>query len=218
MGIKLSPHSAEIETNPKRIKELEIRHWSKIFGRGFALDVQAAANYLARWAVKFKWRGKLRAPEDADYEKLLEGLVSTAPGPDGIPYHCWHVFGPWSHWNLWHLGCALSSGLRIPLSLNSSVAVFPPKGSHPEDTQLVAREASSTRPLMLKQSGLETSHGNCEPPHRAHHFLLGSSDAKWFRPRPPAGREHCRHGRLHEPAMDSADIPRTTKKATTPTT
>ena len=91
--------------------------------------------------------------------RFLCFATSTAPGPDGLPYAAWAQAGPAAATTLWFMLGWHASGLQPPLVFNQSALVFPPKGTHEADEELVAREPENTRPISLKNTDSKTVTG-----------------------------------------------------------
>ena len=90
-------------------------------------------------------------------EQFLEVLnhpKTSAPGPDGLPYHALHVAAGLCAPLLHSLACELSQNFRdsIP-EFNDANMVFIPKGDMAEDTPTsVSRAPSRTRPTTLSKT------------------------------------------------------------------
>lgn len=145
-----------IVTSPEEQNSVLREHWSPVFTKK-PHDLQAAEELVA--SVPRPPPPLLPFPSSDDIMRFLCFATSTAPGPDGLPYAAWAQAGPAAATTLWFMLGWHASGLQPPLVFNQSALVFPPKGTHEADEELVAREPENTRPISLKNTDSKTVTG-----------------------------------------------------------
>ena len=100
------------------------------------VDLALASDVLSRWATPLKW-DLAKNIDSSSYVTFLNKVSHSAPGPDGIPYASGRAAGTLAADALWEFGIWVKMGNRPFISFHDSLMVFPPKGSKPEDLDLV---------------------------------------------------------------------------------
>ena len=138
-----------IASDPQDALELMNVFWSAVFSKK-KIDKRAAKAFVRQFGVRLpsiEWLLTFK-----EFGELLDSVVHSAPGPDGIPFACWkHAPTSLKH-NLYAAYVALLSGSGVPDDFNIAFMIFLPKGSHTEDNGLVARSPEDTRPLSLSNT------------------------------------------------------------------
>ena len=140
-------------------KAQEIRnHWGTVFDEK-TIDIEKARRFANKFCTKLNFqKAKIRTPENID--TFLSKTKHSAPGPDGIPYKCWHATGPKGHRTLHRALLWTYDGKEPADDFNHQMGIFAPKGSLDQDSaDSVNRTADCTRPLGLKNTDNKTLAG-----------------------------------------------------------
>ena len=128
-------------------------HWGPIFAAK-PPDERAIDDFLSTCTAS-PLAADLRFPSIDNIEKTIGKLAHSAPGPDGIPYGAWKMAGTSGATSIWSLLCWCASGGMLPMSMTCSLMVFLPKDVACDEGCELTRNASSTRPLGLKNTDLK---------------------------------------------------------------
>ena len=145
--------------NSPEDKAMELKKfWGSVFSDK-AIDVDEAATFLQSFAVKLAIP-EHAIPTVAAIQAFLRKAKHSAPGPDGIPYRCWHFTGKKSAKTILRAMIAMMSGRKPPQGFSDSWSIFLPKGAQDDDTAAsVQRSGECTRPLGLKNTDNKTIAG-----------------------------------------------------------
>eukprot|EP00973_Karenia_brevis_P050821 7058463-Karenia_brevis.AAC.1 len=83
------------------------------------------------------------------FMEILNGLVDSGPGPDGIRYSAW-ANAPFRIKQILYIAYRLwIAGHPLPAGFNFAFLCLLPKGCEPGDADLLVRSPTNTRPLSL---------------------------------------------------------------------
>ena len=138
-------NEGEVESAEGKAKALA-QHWGSVFTMQPADD--AAMDMLARLQPRF---GEVPPPSRSTLTAVMRRAAPTAPGVDGIPTSAWLAAGGAGLAVLGDIMDHMLSGFSMGWYFCSSLNVYPPKKTGPQDLG-VAREPQDTRPLSMKIS------------------------------------------------------------------
>ena len=87
-----------------------------------------------------------------EFNEMIDELIDSGAGPDGIPYSAWRFGGNEGRERLCHLYRHLLESGRLADDFNLSLMFFLAKGTGNDDENSAARSPSSTCPLNLSNT------------------------------------------------------------------
>ena len=121
--------------------------WGRTFTKTSPLPKEALS-LLKKNCINWSMDG-VHPPSVDCFAWFLEGLIDSAPGPDGIPYSCYKAMPRFSAWILFCCNWVLLSGGLLGVSFNIQRACFIPKNA---STEGALPKASELRSLGLKNT------------------------------------------------------------------
>lgn len=156
-------------------------HWAEHFAYT-PVDVRLAQALTRRFGLTDVNVGELPTAELVQLR--LRRCRRSAPGPDGIPHLAWRSAGRLGAHVIARALHAILAGGKPGRTMNSKYLICIPKGVRPEEGSVIARAASQTRPLGLKNTDVKVM-ASCvarsgNPGLEFRQMLLKSCGGSWL--------------------------------------
>ena len=127
--------------------------WSAVFAEQ-GVDMAAAQQFLQQWARPLPPLDWVLSEEN--FNMMLDGLVDSCPGPDGVPYSCWCHLPAGLRPTLHTAYVAWMSGMQLPSEANIALLILIPKcDMNSVGGDSIHSAASQMRPLSLCNSDVK---------------------------------------------------------------
>ena len=117
--------SIRVSADPADKAKFLASEWAPTFDHK-PISLPTASDIISSHSVPLPFHDS-KPPRIYDFERVMKSLRDSSPGPDGLPYSAWRKSGLKGCTTLFHIFYWLSQGLRMPISFNSSLLVFPPR-------------------------------------------------------------------------------------------